>query len=184
MTMCYISSKLRAVKNNVVSHLQKVSEDEKEKIIEWAIPAARKNRVTNKQKHEQMKVELMSRIALKRQKIENKERKTIETQLKNLQIESVKKAFPNLEEKTHSHLIDVLSGSAVGRNICHNWLDEGGQPPTTYYGKIEKLKRKSQNPTYVVAYWALSESYDDAVDYDIPKFQLAADVICGDVILS
>ena len=46
-----------------------------------------------------------------------------------------------------------------------------------YSGRIEKLKKKNSNK-YVVAYWSKEESPDDAVDYDVSKFELAVDLIC------
>jgi hypothetical protein len=38
---------------------------------------------------------------------------------------------------------------------------------------------------YVVGYWGEGETYeDDAVDYDMKKCALAADLMCGDLTLS
>ena len=67
--------------------------------------------------------------------------------------------------------------------MCHLWYDIELQDHVLYYGWIEKLKKK-KNTTYVVAYWKPKETYDDAVDFDMCKFQLGADVVCGDLMLS
>ena len=51
-----------------------------------------------------------------------------------------------------------------------------------YSGHIEKLKRKNSNK-YVIAYWSEDESQDDAVDYDVSKFELGVDLIYEDLML-
>ena len=69
--------------------------------------------------------------------------------------------------------------------ICHVWYDRDLNVKTLYRGRLE-LKKKGGG-TYVVAYWnpALGESYDDdAVDYNMTKFALAADFVFEDLVLS
>ena len=36
---------------------------------------------------------------------------------------------------------------------------------------------------YIVSYWDSGETYDDAVDYTISKYELGADLICEDLVL-
>ena len=74
-----------------------------------------------------------------------------------------------------------MSGTAIGRNICHIWYED--EKKVIYNGKIEKIKKKIQD-TYVVAYWNKEEDYNDAIDYDIPKVQLACDIIGGDLMMA
>ena len=74
---------------------------------------------------------------------------------------------------------DILEGRAMGRNVVHVWNDEGML--RTYNGRIEKLKA---NKKYKVAYWGADESYDDAVDYDVSMYELAVDLLLGDLVLS
>ena len=61
------------------------------------------------------------------------------------------------------------------------WYDEDGHDKVVYSGKFEKLKR---NTTYVVAYWKQNETYDDAEDFELTKYELGADIVCGDLVLS
>ena len=52
-----------------------------------------------------------------------------------------------------------------------------------YNGRMEKMKKKAGG-TYVVAYWSQDETYDDAINYDVSKFELAADFISDELVLS
>ena len=53
-----------------------------------------------------------------------------------------------------------------------------------YNGKVEKLLKKAGG-TYVVGYWSEEETYqDDAVDYDMLKYALAADMVYEDLTVS
>lgn len=132
-----------------------------------------------------MKQELSQRAAVKRQKKDQKERKKIETALKNTKLEDLAVTFAELEKKPLNDMHDILSGTALGRNLCHLWYDIEANNHVLYYGRIEKLKTKKKVAMYTVAYWGQKESHeDDAVDYDMSKFELAADIVCGDLILS
>ena len=51
--------------------------------------------------------------------------------------------------------------------------------------RVEGLAKKN-NPkkeVYTVGYWSEKESHDDAVDCRLSKFELAADVIWGDLVV-
>lgn len=62
-----------------------------------------------------------------------------------------------------------------------NWYKDG--LAVAYNGKIEKLKSKGSK--YVIAYWKGTETYeDDAVDYDMSVFSMAADLIEDDLMLN
>jgi len=45
------------------------------------------------------------------------------------------------------------------------------------------LKKLRRSNIYKVAYWALHETYDDATDYDMSIYELAADLLHGDLIV-
>ena len=89
-----------------------------------------------------------------------------------------------MDEETKQGVQDILAGKVVGRRICHVWYDVDSQEKTLYNGKIEKHLKKAGG-IYVVGYWCDEETYDDdAADYDISKYALAADLVCGDLTLS
>lgn len=93
-------------------------------------------------------------------------------------------AFPDLQETVSQVVSDILSGKIVGRQICHVWYDSDKQDKTMYFGKVEKLLKKGGG-TYCIGYWGDGESYEeDAEDYDMSKYALGADLICGDLTLS
>ena len=73
-------------------------------------------------------------------------------------------------DKKVFNLSGIIVGNLVGRSLCHVWYDEDGQDKVFY---IEKLKRSK---TYVVAYW---KQYDDAEGFELTKYELGADIVCG-----
>ena len=63
------------------------------------------------------------------------------------------------------------------------WYDDDSQAKTVYNCKVEKTT-KERGGTYVVGFWSEEETYqDDAVDYDVSKYVLAADLVCEDLIV-
>ena len=108
--------------------------------------------------------------------------KSMEQHLRHVDPDKLEE-FPNLDAHTALvDLSDVLSGRAIGRRICHVWYDATTHNKIVYSGHIEKLKRKNSNK-YVIAYWSEDESQDDAVDYDVSKFELGVDLIYEDLML-
>ena len=63
------------------------------------------------------------------------------------------------------------------------WYNRELRQKTMYNGKIEKRKKEAGG-TYVVGYWSQDETYDDAVDYDVSFFEMAADFICDDLTMA
>ena len=62
--------------------------------------------------------------------------------------------------------------------------DDDSQAKIVYNSKVEKLLKKAGG-TYVVGFWSEEETYqDDAVDYDISKYALAADLVCENLTVS
>ena len=104
--------------------------------------------------------------------------------MKSCDLANLSAEFPDFDDDMIHTVNDILTEKAVGRNICHVWYDATTQQKTLYLGKFEKVLKKAGG-TYRVGYWLEGESYEeDAEDYDISKFALAADVIYGDLTLS
>lgn len=176
----FLTARMRARKNNVVTWLNNLYTEERENIMKWAVGRGRKRRKESRKKTSEVKAEILRRIASKQQKKDEKTRKSIEKKLKQIDTKDVQTSFPNLTDEVCSLVIDILCGRVVGRKIHHIWYEEG--TTKLYGGKIEKLKKN--NKEYVIAYWlADEETYSDAIDYDISRLQLAADLICEDVIM-
>ena len=72
----------------------------------------------------------------------------------------------------------ILEVRVVGRKACHVWY-EGGKL-VVYNAKVEKIKTIRKTKKYRIAYWSQAEEYDDATDFDIPLFSLAADALHAD----
>ncbi|XP_065650648.1 uncharacterized protein LOC136078773 [Hydra vulgaris] len=180
-TLCFLSSKLRACKNKTTALLCKKPNDIQNKLILWAISNARKKRFTNMQCHNDLKLELIKRIADKIQKKENKERRNVEKILKNCMPDQVKEMFPDLENNEASDIEEILIGASIGRSICHMWFDNATNTQDVYYGRIVGIKKKKSD-VYIVSYWKPKENEDDdGVEYDVSKYQLSADIISGDM---
>ena len=67
-----------------------------------------------------------------------------------------------------------------------NVPDQDGNTKTVYMGKVEKYLKKGGG-TYRIAYWqeGEGETYEkDAEDYDLSKYAVGADLVCGDLTLS
>lgn len=177
-TMCYLSCRMRACKNRTVQYLDELEEARKEDVLQKAVKWGRMQRNKRKRKQRELRQEIIRRQKDKEQSHETRERKKIEKKLKETDLESVRIAFPNLEysEAKCAIVEDILGGRKVGRKACHAWYEN--QELAVYNAKCEKLK----NQTYRVAYWSQSEMYDDATDYDISMFQMAADVLYGDLV--
>ena len=180
----FLRSRIRSKKNGVLPFLDSLSKDERERVINWAVRKARKNRKTTKKKVAEVKQELSRRALLKIQKKEEKNRKELELKIKNTDVKDLKSSFPDLDEDMLSHLCDILTGRAVGRSINHTWYNADTGEKVVYLGKIEKRKKKKREVhSYTVAYWKDIERYEDAVDYIMSKFQIGADLICEDLVL-
>lgn len=176
----FLSSRMRARKNSVVRWLDGMYSDQRESILKWAISRARKRRTDVRKKTSEVKEEISRRTASKRQKKDQQSRKATERKLKNVDINEVPSTFPELTDEVRDHLIGILNGRIVGRQILHTWYDDTSGTVAVYSGKVEKLIR---NTKYRIAYWSNQETYDDATDYDIPKLQLAADLIFDDLVM-
>ena len=100
------------------------------------------------ERKEDLKRELSRRLALKRQKREQTERKKIEKTLEeaNFYVQDIHKAY-QLETKAVNDLQEILSGDVIGKNICHLWFDEDIRENVVYNGKVLEThpKKKKQH---------------------------------------
>ena len=84
--------------------------------------------------------------------------------------------FNDLSQEQLEKVAEILSGKGVGGYICHIWYADGVH--IMYNGKIEEIISKTK---YEVAYWCEGEHYDEAVDYEMTTWTLAADLISNDL---
>jgi len=183
----FLRARMRARKNGVVPYMDSLFKDERERIVNWAIHVARKNRKASRKQHVEIVKELSSRAAIKTQKKVERERKDVEEKVKRVDVHDINATFANLDDSTRDDLADILTGAAVGRNICHTWYDADSKEKIVYSGRVEKAKkRKGHVTSYIVGYWNShsGESYDDAVDYTTSKYELGADLICDDLMFT
>ena len=160
------------LKNKVVDYLDNLQSEKREK-----------QRQNKHKRCIQIKEEISSRLAVKLQKKKMYQRNKLEKRLKSPDLD-ISVEFPELEESIQWGVRDILDGKIVGHRICHVWYDDDSKSKTVYNGKVEKLLKKSGG-TYVIGYWSEEETYqDDAVDYDISKYALAADLVCEDLTVS
>ena len=156
----------------------KLHSERTEKVIKWVISYARKRSNFTRMQDVQIRKEISLRETKKWQNEDVKERKAIERRIRDLSTgnpEDISKAFPDFETKEVFNLSDIILGNVVGRSLSHVWYDEDGQDKVVYSGKFEKLKRSK---TYVVTYWKLNETYDNAEDFELTKYELGADNVC------
>jgi hypothetical protein len=181
-SLCYMSAKIRAKKNKTCDYLDDMDAVKQESVVLWALSEGRVNKQRNRMNHIAMRQEISRREHIKRQKKDQKERKKIEELVRTLEVNDIDKFYPGLNEKAKSDLADILHDEVVGRNICHVWYDSDTRKRKMENGRIERKKKNSS--TYVVAYWEEEGTYEDAVDYVMSKYQLAADVVSGDLYLA
>jgi len=86
--------------------------------------------------------------------------------------------FPDISVTSVSQLKVILHGNALGKKILHVWYENSQL--VKYNRKLKKLRRSN---IYKVTYWALYETYDDATDYDMSIYEIAADLLHGDLIV-
>ncbi|XP_065643398.1 uncharacterized protein LOC136075085 [Hydra vulgaris] len=98
-TIDYISCKLKTKKNKTVDYLDNLDDFSREKVIKWAIQAARKNRIKTRIEHAKIRTEISKRQTDKRQKMDEKEKQQLERQLLLLTISEILNLFQNLSTK-------------------------------------------------------------------------------------
>ena len=146
-------------------------------MIQMSRTIGRKQLQASRRKSIQGREELAQRIAIKQEVKATAERKKL---LRSTSLD-IGTEFPDLAESVRSDLMGILGGKVVGRAICHVWYNRESKQKEMYSGKVEKLKKKAGG-TYVIGYWSQDETYDDAVDFEVSKYEQAADLVCGDLV--
>ena len=135
-TLCYLSSRIRALKNKVVDYLDGLQTEKRDKLIKLAITFGRKQRGIKRKRSAKIKEEISKRMAAKQQKKQTFNRNKVESKFKNSDVD-VSREFPDLDEETKQGVQDILAGKVVGRRICHVWYDVDSQEKTLYNEKIK-----------------------------------------------
>eukprot|EP00112_Aurelia_sp_Birch-Aquarium-sp1_P010536 Seg2246.3 transcript_id=Seg2246.3/GoldUCD/mRNA.D3Y31 product="hypothetical protein" protein_id=Seg2246.3/GoldUCD/D3Y31 len=179
-TLCYLSSKLRAQKNKTIAYIDSLEDAEKEMHIAKSIMLAKKSRLRKRVRQKEIHEEIAKRELEKEEKREVRDRRKLERSLKSIDVRDLQKEFPDLTDRKLTDLELLLGGKAVGRDIHHIWEDEKVQKK--YRGRIEKVKK---NFVCTVSYWdeEQQETYENAVDYHISLYQLAADLVIDDLFI-
>ena len=175
-TICYLSCRMRAIKNRTVDYLDSLTEERRDEVLMKAIHLGRMQRQKRKMKQRDLRLELQRRQKAKEQAKSATERKKLEKKLKNFSLDTVRLEYPNLDFTKRNELEDILNGKIVGRKACHIWYEDEGL--VVYNAKVEKLKARGN---YSVAYWSRAEDYEDATDYNVSMYALAADLLHGDL---
>ena len=182
-TLCFLSCRMRAIKNRTVQYLDSLEESRREDILKKAISYGRRDRRKKNQK--QLRVELIRRQDEKVQVKDAKIRKQVEKKLKEGGLDAVVKLFPTITENEidGEKVMDLLEGRAIGRNIVHVWELDGERLP--YNGRIEKLcESKRKGKSYKIAYWTDDQKYNDAQDTDVSIYATVTDFLLGKLVLS
>ena len=178
-TLCFISSKMRAIKNRTVDYLDDLTVERRDDILRKAVRLGREQRQQRRISQKSLRAELIKRQQDKVQQKEMTDRRKLERLLKKSGLEGVKKDFPHLNHSEGSRVNDILSGRIVGLRMCHVWLEDAEK--VVYNGLIRKLYA---NNKYKVSYWKAEEDFDDATDYHLSMYELASDLLCEDLIFS
>lgn len=180
-TICYLSCKMRARKNNTMDYLDSLDKEKQELVIRKAVRLGVIQRRKRRKKQGELQEELHKRQATKERKRSKQERKVLEKKIEELGSDKIKEAFPELSEEKMSLIKELLGGRGVGAFVCHAW-DLGGNR-VIFNGKIETFHAKKKK--YTVGYWAMSEEgYEfDAHDTDVSIYAMAADVILDDLVV-
>lgn len=180
-TICYLSCKMRARKNNTVDYLDSLDKEKRDLVIRKAVRLGAIQRRRRRRKQGQLQEELHKRQVSKERKRSEQERKVLERKIEELGPEKIEEAFPELPEEKVSLIKELLGGRGVGAFVCHAWDLDGNR--VIFNGKIEAFQAKKKK--YTVGYWAMNrEGYEfDAHDTDVSVFAMAADVILDDLVV-
>ena len=181
-TLHFLSSRIHSKKNFVTVYLDSLQEERRDKVISFAVSFTRKLRIRKRTEKRNVLAELSRRSSQKRQKKKMSELGKIEKKLRALPsatTDELSVAFPELKRNKLQELTDILDGKCIGRNIMPSWHDDATQENTLYCGRIEKLLRGGLR--YEVAYWEPTEDYDDAEDYELSEYAIAADLFVDDL---
>lgn len=142
-TICYLSCKMRARKNNTVDYLDSLDKEKQELVIRKAVRLGVIQRRKKRKKQGELQEELHKRQATKERKRSEQERKVLEKKFEELGADKIEEVFPELPEEKMSLIKELLGGRGVGAFICHAW-DLGGSR-VIFNGKIETFHAKKRN---------------------------------------
>lgn len=180
--LCYVSSKLRAVKNKTVDYLDQLEVEKRDAVIRTAVNLAKNERIRRRKKQKELMEEIAGRLAEKEQNNDEKMRRKVEKVLKKLgtvDASSVEKEFPDLNENQVETLVQLVNGKCVGYRMCHIWYEDKEQ--VAYNGLLERVFGKGMGKKYVVSYWLLEKTMEDSTEYDMSVYALGADFILKDL---
>ena len=180
-TLCYLSSKLRAQKNNVMEYLDNLPVEKRDNLINFAISYARKRIARNRGRQKELGAEMSRRCGQKLEKRNMAQLKKLEKKLKTMNKADIEKDYQNLEGRKLENLLDLWEEKVIGREIRHIWYDSESQEKTLYNGRIVKFVKSTA--MYKIAYWDLDGSYEDAEDYQLSKYALGADLLIDDLVV-
>ncbi|KAK2139856.1 hypothetical protein LSH36_1587g00069 [Paralvinella palmiformis] len=118
-TICYLSSKMRAVKNRTVKYLDKMPKERRELILKKAINFAQKQRQRKRKKQKNILEEILNRMAEKDQAKDNAARRKVEKKLKEIKPinkNTLLEVFPDLRVTVET-LEELLEGK-LWAEIC------------------------------------------------------------------
>ena len=130
-------------------------------MLKKAVLIGRQQRIKQKLIQKKLMRELSRRMADKHQKREQSERRKLEKRLKSIDVERIMDEFPDLDEDKVQKLSDLLTGKSIGTIFAmFGWMV-----------KFVNCLRKE------------SETYDDAIDFDMSIFELAADLLLDELVI-
>lgn len=150
--------------------------DDRTTLIGKAIKYGRKQRLDQKQDIVQLREELVKRQKGKEQEKNLKLRRSI---VKVLKSENFKDStmFPDYDF-TQPELDVILNSKLSGKRILHYRFEDGQKK--LYNGLVKKLYATAK---YKTSYWNDAETFDDAVDFSVSKYEMAVDFLMGDLLL-
>lgn len=141
-TICYLSCKMRARKNNTVDYLDSLDKEKQELVIRKAVKLGVIQRRKRRKKQGDLQEELHKRQATKERKRSEQERKGLEKKIEEVGTENIEEAFPELPEEKVNLIKELLGGRGVGAFVCHAWDLDGNR--VIFNGKIETFHAKKK----------------------------------------
>ena len=193
-TLSFISAKIRAQKNKTTQYLDEIADEKRKNLVQFSVKERKKLAMKTRRKMKEIQDEISKRIAARKQRMLTKERKEIEKILLEENWRSNIQRFGiDVTQNEFDQTSKILAGDIIGCRFCQVWFDQNTQKETRWYGKVEKLSKKTKNnkKIYRIAYWTdedrnenneASDPYENAEDYDLVSTEIAVDYLCGELI--
>ena len=97
-TLCYISCKMRALKNRTLKYLDNLDKDTKDNVLKKAVLLGQEQRKKRKGNQIDLRKELLRRQLEKQQAKDTSTRKKLEHRLKSIDIDKIRDEFHDLED--------------------------------------------------------------------------------------